>query len=396
MDKMPEEMLSRRHLLGLGAAGLGVLSLPPAIAHAAASARSAPPARPRQRLGARDEPAPAAAPTPGRIPWVDSLAIQVLVDAATFGPFLPDLERPGLTLLRRGSGPPSPTMSRRTLQAEFGLSLLATSRRGGEAARVLIDFGYAPETIRNNLELLGIDTAALDAAVLSHGHLDHYGGFAGVLGAGPAGTLPLYVGGEETFCERVAQIGTPPPLMGSLDRAQLAGAGFAVRIVPAPHVIQGQAFTTGTIPLAGFERAAIPTRMRPGKGCDRAALDPAKGGADELADDGAHELATCYAVKGLGLVVIASCSHRGVINSIRQAQRLSGIDKVHAVVGGFHLVRPRTEEEARRTVAELAAIDPAWIVPMHCTGEVFIAEALRRMPDKVVRPYVGNQLIFAA
>jgi 7,8-dihydropterin-6-yl-methyl-4-(beta-D-ribofuranosyl)aminobenzene 5'-phosphate synthase len=136
--------------------------------------------------------------------------------------------------------------------------------------------------------------------------------------------------------------------------------------------------------------------MRPGKGCDLAGIDPAKRAAEQLPDDGVHELATCYAVKGLGLVVIASCSHRGVINSIRQAQRVSGIDKVHAVVGGFHLVRPRTGEEARRTVAELQAIDPAWIVPMHCTGEVFIAEALRLMPDKVVRTYVGNQLVFAA
>jgi 7,8-dihydropterin-6-yl-methyl-4-(beta-D-ribofuranosyl)aminobenzene 5'-phosphate synthase len=56
---------------------------------------------------------------------------------------------------------------------------------------------------------------------------------------------------------------------------------------------------------------------------------------------------------------------------------------VHAVVGGFHLVRPRTDDEARRTVAEFAKIDPTYIIPMHCTGEVFIAEALRVMPEKI-------------
>ena len=66
------------------------------------------------------------------------------------------------------------------------------------------------------------------------------------------------------------------------------------------------------------------------------------------------------------------------------------------MVGGFHLVRPRTEDEARKTVAELALIDPAYIVPMHCTGEVFIQEALRVMPEKIVRPYVGTELIFSA
>lgn len=160
--------------------------------------------------------------------------------------------------------------------------------------------------------------------------------------------------------------------------------------------VAGHGFTTGLIPLQGFERAAIPTRMRPGIGCDILGLAPDKRHVAELADDGEHELATCYAVKDLGLVVIASCSHRGVLNSVRQAQAVSGIDKVHAVVGGFHLVRPRTEDEARRTVTEFLEIDPNYIVPMHCTGEVFIAEALRRMPGKVIRPYVGNQLVFAA
>ena len=358
--------ITRRALLGAGAASLA--------ASASAIADAAP-----------------------AIPTVDSLSLQVLVDNAVFGPFLPDLDRPGLKLARSGGDrPPGPVMSRHALQAEFGLSILATSQRAGRTARVLVDFGYSPDTVRNNLALLGIDLSHLDAAVLSHGHLDHYGGFAGVFGPHARRQVPLYVGGEETFCERLALVGNPAPVMGALDRAALARAGFAVRIAPEPQVIEGQAFTTGTIPLASFERAAIPTRMRPGKGCAVAGLAPAKRTIAELPDDGEHELATCYVVKALGLVVIASCSHRGVINSIRQAQKLSGIDKVHAVVGGFHLVRPRTEDEARRTVAELKAIDPAWIVPMHCTGDVFIQEALRVLPDKVVRIYVGNRLTFTA
>jgi len=275
--------------------------------------------------------------------------------------------------------------------------LLARSQAGAQKRSVLVDFGYSPEVMANNLTQLGIDTKELNATVLSHGHLDHYGGFAAVFGSNvPAGHLPLYVGGEETFCERVAMIGTPPPIMGTLDRKELARAGLDVKIAPEPAVVADHAFTTGLIPLETFERAAIPTAMHPGVGCEKAALAPAKRNAAELADDGEHELATCYSVKGLGLVVIASCSHRGVLNSVKRAQAISGVQKVHAVVGGFHLVRPRTEDEARRTVAEFAKIDPTYIVPMHCTGEVFIGEALRAMPDKIVRPYVGNRLTFAA
>lgn len=280
--------------------------------------------------------------------------------------------------------------------AEFGLSILAESRLGTVTRRVLVDFGYSAEVIQNNLTLLGIDPEQINAAVLSHGHRDHYGGFSGVFKkktGKPA--MPLFVGGEEAFCERLAMIGTPPPLMGTLDRRELAQAGFDVRLAPEPLVVAEHAFTTGRIPLESFERAAIPTQVRPGVGCEVAELSESKRKASQLPDDGEHELATCYAVRDLGLVVIASCSHRGVINSIRRAQAISGINKVHAVVGGFHLVRPRTEQEARRTVAELVKIDPTYIVPMHCTGEVFIAEALRVMPQKVVRPYVGTQLVFS-
>jgi 7,8-dihydropterin-6-yl-methyl-4-(beta-D-ribofuranosyl)aminobenzene 5'-phosphate synthase len=326
---------------------------------------------------------------------VDEVMLQVVVDAATFGPFLPDQFLPGLQVRRSGERSAA-RMSRKSLMAEFGLSILARSRRGTETRQVLVDFGYSPEVLANNIELLGIDPASIDAAVLSHGHLDHYGGFAGLFGdtAGGGRRLPLFVGGEETFCERVAMIGNPPPIMGTLDRADLARAGFMAQIAPEPRNIANHAFTTGIIPLQGFERAAIPTRMRPGVGCDLAGLSAEKRGLAELPDDGEHELATCYAVKDLGLVVIASCSHRGVLNSVRQAQAISGISKVHSVVGGFHLVRPRTEEEARRTVTEFLEIDPTYVVPMHCTGEIFIAEALRRMPDKVIRPYVGNRLVF--
>lgn len=331
-----------------------------------------------------------------RVPQVNAVTLQVLVDNATFGPFLPELALPGLKVIRHTGEARRASMAPRALSAEFGLSILATSRRGDATAKVLVDFGYTPETVRNNLTLLGIDPFAIDAAVLSHGHLDHYGGFPGFFGAGTTRRIPLYVGGEEVFCERLAMIGNPPPVMGALDRAALLNAGFEVRIASSPEVIKDQALTTGTIPLVSFERAAIPTQMRPGKGCDATRLAFAKRNAAQLPDDGEHELAIFYIVRDLGLVVIASCSHRGVINSVRQAQQISGVEKVHAVVGGFHLVRPRTEEEAKRTVAELAMLDPTYIVPMHCTGDVFIEEAMRVMPQKIIRPYVGTELVFAA
>lgn len=330
------------------------------------------------------------------MPEVDSVTLRVLVDNATFGPFLPDVKLSGLHVVRHAGDAVAGKMARAALHAEFGLSILAESRRNGVPAKVLIDFGYTPQALRNNLALLGIDVSGVDAAVLSHGHLDHYGGFAGFFGEASGRRIPLYVGGEEAFCERVAMIGNPPPVMGSLDRAALAAAGFDVQIASTPQLIKGQGFTSGIIALSATERSATPTQMRPGKNCNIADLPPAKQTSAQLPDDAEHELATSYVVKGLGLVVIASCSHRGVINSVRQAQKISGVEKVHAVIGGFHLVRPRTQDDVRRTVADFAAIDPNYIIPMHCTGDAFIWEAMRTIPEKIVRPYVGTELIFAA
>src|SRR6185295_17213346 len=85
------------------------------------------------------------------------------------------------------------------------LSLHVESQRGEERRRVLVDFGFTPEALVNNLDLLEIDPGALDALVLSHGHYDHFGGLVGFLrqnNSNLKAKLPFYVGGEECFCSR--------------------------------------------------------------------------------------------------------------------------------------------------------------------------------------------------
>ena len=134
--------------------------------------------------------------------------------------------------------------------------------------------------------------------------------------------------------------------------------------------------------------------MLPGQGCDRRLLDPAKQDAVFLVDDAVHELGTVFNVAGRGLVVIGSCSHRGIINTVRRAQAVSGVTRIHAIVGGFHLVPPQTREQALATVEMMRAIDPDYIIPGHCTGEVFIAAAQAAMPDKVIRSIIGTRYLF--
>ena len=112
-----------------------------------------------------------------------------------------------------------------------------------------------------------------------------------------------------------------------------------------------------------------------------AEIEADKRGRDFVVDDAVHELGTAFHVAGKGLVVIGSCSHRGIINTVRQAQAVSGVEKVHAIVGGFHLVPPQTPAQVAETVALMQAIGPDYIVPGHCSGELFIAAATAGSPS---------------
>jgi 7,8-dihydropterin-6-yl-methyl-4-(beta-D-ribofuranosyl)aminobenzene 5'-phosphate synthase len=92
---------------------------------------------------------------------------------------------------------------------------------------------------------------------------------------------------------------------------------------------------------------------------------------------------------------MTSCGHRGIVNSVRTAVKVSGVDKVHAILGGFHLA-PHAPEYQRQTLAELQAFKPDVLIPMHCSGESFISMVQQAMPDKFVRSSTGTRLIFSA
>jgi len=113
-----------------------------------------------------------AAPIFGPVPEVDRVTVSVIVDNYQFA-VAPNAKVGSVDIRRFGWGlsdkPPS-----KTLISEFGLSLHVESQRREERRRVLVDFGFTPEALVNNLDLLEIDPGALDALVLSHRHYDHF------------------------------------------------------------------------------------------------------------------------------------------------------------------------------------------------------------------------------
>jgi len=102
-----------------------------------------------------------------------------------------------------------------------------------------------------------------------------------------------------------------------------------------------------------------------------------------------------FNVRGKGLVVITSCAHAGVVNTTRHAQKVSGLQKVHAVMGGMHLTGV-SPDIIQRTVSDIKAIGPDRIIPMHCTGFETIASFSREMPGQFFYNTVGTEYTFAA
>ena len=273
------------------------------------------------------------------------------------------------------------------------------SQRGGEERNVLIDFGFTPEVLLNNLSILKIDPATFDALVLSHGHYDHFGGMVGFLSANKdrlKNKLPLFVGGEDCFCIRK----NPGGNFGAIDRRAIMQAELALMMAEGPALVADHAFTTGRIAQKSFEKPLLPTQeivgIFDGFGCFPEKMPAAKNVGAYIPDDFDHEIATTYMVKGRGLVVLTSCSHRGVINAVRQAQAASGVDKVHAVLGGFHIVPPLGDDCIRQTIDAFKEIDPNYLIPAHCTGDRFYDLARDAMGDKVIHSAVGTRFVFEA
>ena len=326
---------------------------------------------------------------PFTAPVVQSLSVRVVVDSV-FDQFMPKATHPLVAIEHVGR---IRSNLNSTLAGEWGLSLHLKSKSAAGTGQYLLDFGYTPEVLVRNFTLLGVEPERLDGFILSHGHRDHYGGLTGFVAQfrnRMRDDLRLFAGGKETFREKwVGSRDEEPASWGAVDRVALEAARIETVCCDYPHALAGP-FTTGNIARRSFEKVLPNTLVEPTP-ADHFTEDERRGRL--VPDKHPDEHATCFIVEGRGLVVISSCSHCGVINAIKTAISVSGVDKLHAVLGGFHLgVAP--PDYVEHTIAELKAMRPDVVIPMHCTGRAFIAKMREEMPGQLVDWNTGSRFTF--
>lgn len=265
------------------------------------------------------------------------------------------------------------------LQAEMGLAYFVRATVNGQVHTLLFDFGLSTGAYQNNVSRLGLDLARAEVLVLSHAHEDHY---AGLPWAATQSKAPIYVGQEDAFAPRQFQSPQSTWDMGTLSRAALDVPKGRVVEAPAPVVVAGAALLSGKIPQkTPYEKVPPPLKVKAGNAW--------------VAETMAHELAVAFRVRGKGLVVLTSCAHSGVVNTVEHFRAVTGEQRVLAIVGGMHLTQA-TDEVVAATVKALVAMAPAWVAPMHCTGDRAAAQLRAELPKAYVHPAVGTRYVFTA
>ncbi|MBW2202954.1 MAG: MBL fold metallo-hydrolase [Deltaproteobacteria bacterium] len=262
-----------------------------------------------------------------------------------------------------------------SILAEHGFSSMVTITKGDKARSILFDFGFSSHGAALNADALSVDLSTIEAAVLSHGHLDHVGGLA---------ELVERVGRKGIEIVLHPQAFRNPRYLKITEDSRINFPPFTREKVDKPYpLLDGDIFFLGEIPrITDFEKG-LPIAYYQEKGEER---------WDDIADDSS----IIANVKGKGLVVLSGCGHSGIVNTVMYSKEISGVDKIYAVMGGFHLTGPEMASVIEPTVRGLKRIDPAYIIPTHCTGRDAILKIEKEMPDSFILNMSGTKLTFAA
>jgi len=222
-----------------------------------------------------------------------------------------------------------------------------------------------------------VDIQDIEAIVLSHFHMDHTGSLLTVI-EDINKPVPVVVHPDVFLYPRYFGMNDGQNVLfpKTVTREDLSCRNVTVVESKDPTLV-----ADGTVAVSGQIERVIPFE----KGLPNALAERnGKIEKDEMLDD----QALIIRVKGKGLVIISGCSHAGIINTIQYAQKITQENNVHAAIGGFHLSGPYFEILIEDTIDEMKKINPAVLVPMHCTGW----KAVKRISEEFRKAFVLNSV----
>jgi 7,8-dihydropterin-6-yl-methyl-4-(beta-D-ribofuranosyl)aminobenzene 5'-phosphate synthase len=263
------------------------------------------------------------------------------------------------------------TAGRDGFLGEWGLSILVES----DDTKVLFDTGQSFSVV-HNAKLLGVDLSQVDKIVLSHGHFDHTGGLKHVLGE--MGKEIEAIAHPDIWQAKFNRQGKEARYIGiPFSRRELEDLGASFRLTAEPVAISDSIMTSGEIPIVTDYEDIEPFLVVKANGN----FEP-----DIFRDDQALIIKT-----PAGLVVILGCAHRGIINTLYHAQKISGVKRIDTVLGGCHLMNA-SEERIWRTVDALKELGVNRLGVCHCTGMAASVIMAREFGDRFFSNNAGTVL----
>jgi len=238
---------------------------------------------------------------------------------------------------------------------QHGVSFLITAERDGIKKNVLVDVAQNPTALLENINMMQISLSCIDAVVLTHCHYDHTQGLGTIIKEIGKKDLPI-IAHPDIF--RLNFI-TDPYLrhVGVMDgdkKVDIEASGGSLYLTKDPLEIMPGLITTGEVErVTDFEEVGI----------NLFTIDNGEVKTDPMLDD----ISIVANIKGKGLVIVTGCSHAGIVNITRQAIKLTDTEKIHGIIGGFHLIEA-SESRIKKTAPALKEFNPDWIYAGHCTG----------------------------
>jgi 7,8-dihydropterin-6-yl-methyl-4-(beta-D-ribofuranosyl)aminobenzene 5'-phosphate synthase len=315
--------------------------------------------------------------TPPLLKPVDRLEITILVDNSI------DVFLPSTAQVQRAQIPTNlPWGERDVLISEHGYSALVRVQVADRSASLLFDAGVSTHALIHNMDVLEIRPQDLHSIVLSHGHIDHTQGLLGMVKRLGKRRMPLLLHPDAFLNRKVIlpddhELHSPAPNRRLLEQENIE----FIEERGCSYLLDGMVLVTGQIHRTTEFEKGFPIHYSEINGTWQ---------RDPLIHD---DQALAVNVHGKGLVVMTGCGHAGAINSIRYAQKLSGVDRLHALLGGLHLTGAVFEPIIAPTIKELKAMNPRLVMPGHCTGWKATHAFAREFPEAFVPPSVGSRLL---